>query len=37
MSKEKTTETGYEKTAEINGNKAIITENNKGRYLTSKT
>ena len=36
MNKEKTTESGYEKTAEINGNKAIIIENNNGSYLTSK-
>lgn len=36
MNKEKTTESGYEKTSDINGNKAIITENNNGSSLTSK-
>ena len=35
MNKEKITETGYEKTAEINGNKAIIKDNNDGSYVNS--
>ena len=35
MNKEKITETGYEKTAEINGNKAIIKENSGDNYVNS--
>lgn len=35
MNKEKITETGYEKTAEINGNKAIIKENSGENYVNS--
>lgn len=35
INKEKITETGYEKTAEINGNKAIIKENSGENYVNS--
>ena len=36
MNQEKITENGYEKTTEINGNKAIVMENLDREYLTSK-